>query len=173
MKDPNDPINEIAKDLDRLIPASDRLLMLDLVMVWARVDTSIGQMASTLFGMTPSIGAIVFNRMRVQDRLKRCRDLCLQIEHAEGAAHFKKLRTDYERHSKPRNLIAHACCIGITRLSPRSLVFLPFEAEGGFGNLAIEQLPMPMVQDAIEWGERIDADVIAYLNENEFWEKHD
>lgn len=173
MKNPDDPIIEVEKDLERVIPDATRLMMLDLVMIWARVDSGIGQLASTIFGMRPSIGAVIFNRMRVQDRLMRLRDLCLQMEHEDGAKHFRQMKKEYEKHSKPRNLIAHAACIGITKSEPVSLVFLPFEAEGAYGNLAIERVPVEMVAESIRWGERIEADVIAQLSESEFWERHD
>lgn len=173
VRDPNDPIIEIEKDLDRYIPKSIRLIMLELVMTWARVDTTIGQLTTTLFGISPSIGAVLFNRMRVQDRLMKLRDLCLQVEQPESAKHFRKLKDQYEKHSKPRNLIAHATCIGVTRTEPQHLVFLPFEAEGAYGNLAIEQVPVEMVIQSIRWGERIEKDLIATLNESDFWEKHE
>ncbi len=173
VRNPDDPIIEIEKDLERFIPDATRLMMLDLVMIWARVDTGIGQLASTIFGMRPSIGAVIFNRMRVQDRLMRLRDLCVQMEHEEGAKHFRQMKKEYEKHSKPRNLIAHAACIGITRSNPVSLVFLPFEAEGPYGNLAVEQVNLEIIAQSIEWGKRIESEVIAQLSESEFWERHD
>lgn len=168
----DDPFNDIKENLDRTIPRATRLLMLDLVLIWARVDTAIGQLSSHMFNLQPSIGAVLFKRMRVPDKIGRLRDLCLHIGSEDGAKHFQHMKKSYEKHSKPRNLVAHAACIGMLKDKSETLVFLPFEAEPKFGHLAIELVTGETIREAVRWGESIEDNAIKTLSETDFWVKH-
>ncbi|CAE1304441.1 unnamed protein product [Acanthosepion pharaonis] len=45
-------------DMERYIPRHAKMAMLDLVLAWARVDTTIAQLATAAFNMDPTVGAI-------------------------------------------------------------------------------------------------------------------
>jgi hypothetical protein len=62
-------------DLAGLSPFVRRRLkikMIDLVLAWARLDAAIAQLASAQFSMQPTVGAIIFGKMGVTDRLIGC-----------------------------------------------------------------------------------------------------
>lgn len=132
-------------DMERYIPRHAKMAMLDLVLAWARVDTTIAQLATAAFNMDPTVGAVIFGRMPVPDRLRKMRELNLQLGRTSSASELRKLKKHYEEHSKPRNTIAHAACVGFLR-KPDRIVFLPFESEGSFGKLAVEVIPIAVMK---------------------------
>lgn len=146
--------------VDPTIPEPFKEAMLELILIWAKLDTGLGLLSALYFGMDPTAGAIIFNRMRVSERLHRVRALQVELGRTELAAQIKRIQRSYEAHSKPRNLIAHAYCAGIYKSGQDDLlVFMPFEAEGGHGQLCIEGLTLKHMQRATEWGERTEANV--------------
>lgn len=105
-------------DMERYIPRHAKMAMLDLVLAWARVDTTIAQLATAAFNMDPTVGAVIFGRMPVPDRLRKMRELNLQLGRTSSASELRKLKKHYEEHSKPRNTIAHAACVGFLKARP-------------------------------------------------------
>lgn len=145
--------------VDPTIPDAMRKAMLDLILIWAKLDTGLGLLSALYFGMDPTAGAIVFSRMRVSERLQRVRALQVELGRGDLAAQIKKIQRTYESQSKVRNLIAHAYCAGVFKSDPDMLVFMPFEAEGGHGNLCVESVTLKAIERATEWGNRLEADV--------------
>lgn len=138
--------------------------MLDLVLAWARVDTTIAQLATAQFNMDPTVGAVIFGRMPVPDRLNKMRELNLQLERAESAKALRKLKKQYEEHSKTRNTIAHAACVGFLS-KPDRIVFLPFESEGKFGNLAVDVVPTLVMLKATNFAKQLDKGALAMVEQ--------
>jgi hypothetical protein len=68
---------------------------------------------------------------------------------ATAAAMLKKHKRDYERHSEPRNLIAHSHCGGVWTNNPDYIVFATFKREGE--GLAIDAVPLDQIERATIW----------------------
>lgn len=160
---------ELAESIRRPIPRSVRVLMADLILAWARVDSSIAQLSGAAFALDATASAIVFRRTSVADRIMKLRELNVQLGRLEQAKVLRALKKDYEAHSRVRNLLAHAACAGMLKANPPRLVFLPFEAEGGFGKLAIEVVPLIELEKSIRWGARLERNIITMLDETGFY----
>lgn len=154
----------VIAEMDRYIPKRVRLAMLDLVLAWARVDTTIAQLATAAFSMDPTVGAVVFKRTPVPDRLRNMRELNLQLGRLDNAKALRKLKDQYEKHSEPRNTIAHAACVGFLT-APDRLVFLPFEAAESFGRLAVDIVPLRVIIEATTFAKHVDKTANALIDE--------
>jgi len=64
---------------------------------------------------------------------------------------MEKHKKSYERHSKPRNRVAHSKCLGIWTRDREFVVFAVYE-KAGDELLAIEAIPVAEMYRATRWG---------------------
>ena len=162
---PYESWEQLSEDVERHIPRSAKVIIADIVMTWARVDSTIAQLSGASFALDPTAAAIIFKRSSVSDKLEKVRQLNLQLGRNDNAQAIRKLKKQYDERSKVRNLIAHAHCAGVLKKKPLRLVFTPFEAHGGFGNLAIEIVPLLALEESIDWGRQLDRNIWKMLRE--------
>jgi hypothetical protein len=139
------------------IPRRVKLRLLEVVLAWARLDAAIAQFAAISFGLDLSVGAIIFGKMGVPDRVNRLRELNKQLGRTDNAASLKKLKADYETHSQVRNSIAHATLAG--QLPDGRLVFLPYQSTGKAGVLPIDAVTLEDIAAAELWGKRLSISI--------------
>lgn len=140
-----------------------------LVLQWARVDAAISQIVAASFSLSPTAGAILMERTSVADRLRKVRQLQLSLGRNDHAKSLQKVKKQYEEHAKPRNMIAHAACAGVWTQSRQHLVFMPFEVEGAYGNLAIEAIHINVIRRATRFGIALEKNIMALVDETGFF----
>jgi hypothetical protein len=158
----------LINDVDAEVPQSVREQMLDLVLAWAELDGAISMMASAMFGLNPTTGSLLMGKMRANEKLEKVVRLHKAFEQSEGARAFKKFKTEYEKLSRSRNLIAHSKCIGVVRTDPSSLLFATFEAEK---QLAIDQVSMGAIKSEIIWAKRSTAKCFEIIDKSSFFDQ--
>jgi hypothetical protein len=74
----------------------------------------------------------------------------------DAARMIKKHKKNYEHHSRPRNRIAHSHCAGVWTRDREFIVFQTFEKVGE-NELALDAIPLEVMQSATEWGREMTA----------------
>ena len=133
-----------------------RELLLSLVLQWAELDGAISILCGTWFGLNPTSSSILLGRASASEKLRKIEKLCAAHSLPEVAKSYKQLRRDYERWSKPRNLIAHSKLIGADANDHEVLLFATYEVVQ-HKELAIDRIGMPAVKNALEWGRELAA----------------
>jgi len=138
-------------DVDVEIPAKHREIMLDLILAWGTLDGALGMMMATILQLPYDECAARFGDMPGSAKLREMEKLLRAHGNAEAAAILKKHKKSYERHSVPRNSIAHSHCGGVMRTNREYLVFAPFRRESAH-NMLVEAIPLEQMQRATRWG---------------------
>lgn len=142
----------LPEDVCRELKPEHREVMLDLVLAWGRLDCALGQLLGSMKGMTMPEAAEAIGKMNGSGKLDEISRILKANPNGEAAAKIvRKHKKTYEKHSKPRNRIAHAACVGYWTIDPEYVVFAIFEKEGDDG-LAVEIIPLQEMQRATKWG---------------------
>jgi hypothetical protein len=134
--------------------------MLELVLTWGSLDVSLGYFASHFFpaAATTQI-AEVLGKRRASAKLHQIVQLLRSVSGAKSSQDLRKAlkgaKRDLEQHSKTRDLIAHAKCIGCREDDPEWIGFLKFERVSE-DELAMYQVPITEIRGATAWGKRFD-----------------
>ena len=141
-------------DLNDILPLEQRHrdVMLDLVLAWGALDGALGMLLSSVKGVPLDEGAMEFSALRSSAKLHQvCQALRDAPNGAEAARILKKHKRRLERHSQPRNRIAHSNCGGVWAVDPEYIVFLPFK-KFAEGELTCEAIPIQEMERASRWG---------------------
>ncbi|MER8393475.1 hypothetical protein NKH10_16390 [Mesorhizobium sp. M1340] len=146
------PINIALNDIAlNQLTARHREVMLDVILVWAKLDGAMGLMVAKILNMHPVDGADFVQQLSTPKRFNEIyRKLRSQPGGEAAARSMKKHKRQYELRSKVRNRIAHSNCAGHLNSRPNWIVFLRYEREGD--GLAVEVTSIEEMQDAIRWG---------------------
>lgn len=129
-----------------------RDIMLDLILVWGRLDGAVSAWAGAVFGINPDRATVLFAYSAVPQKLQKMQGYAKLMGRIEEVATIKKFRSDYEKNAKPRNLIAHAYCRGMDPRNAGRLIFMPYEAVEA-GGLAVDSIHLDSLRQSIEWGQ--------------------
>ena len=160
--------SQLIKDINPDLPSEVREVMLDLVLAWAELDGAISMMASAIFGLNPTTGSLLMGKMRVSEKLERVVRLHKACGESDGAKTIKRIKTDYERLARARNLIAHSKCAGVLRSDSNSLMFATFEATC-HGELALDRLTLDDMKSGITWAKRLTARSLQVVDQSPFF----
>lgn len=127
-------------------------VMLDLILTWAKLDGDLGILLSYIKGFPLPKGVDEFGSLPTWMKFKRI----IEVGNEDPAGRliakfFRRHKKQYEKHSLPRDRIAHANCVGIWTKQPDYIVFLPFQLTSD-GDMAIDRVPIAQMQRAIRWG---------------------
>lgn len=147
--------------------------MLGLILDWARIDAGVSHLAAAAFAIDVTAGAIIFNRLSIDQRLKKIRDLQKALRKDDQVKALSKLLKQFEKHATPRNLIAHATCAGVLKSDPNSLVFMPYEVHGGYGNLGLEIVHRQSIRQASRFAVHMTRVIGQMMDEVGFFESSD
>ncbi|RLP21992.1 hypothetical protein [Mesorhizobium sp. YM1C-6-2] len=136
--------------LSRLTDAQ-RDVMLDVILVWGKLDGAMGMMVAKALGKHPVEGADFVKDMSTSSRFLEIYKQLKDHPGGQAAARtMKKHKKKYELWSKVRNRIAHSNCVGHLRGRPDWIVFQLYQREGE--GLAIEATSIEEMKNAIRWG---------------------
>lgn len=139
---------EILRELDQ----RHRDAMLDLVLAWGELDGALGMLLSAASGIPMADGAEKFGRLPGSKKLQQLfKAVRAHPQGADAAKQLRKHKKAYERHSFPRNRIAHSKCIGIKRLDRDLILFAAFEKHG-VDELTLDAIPIQVMERATRWG---------------------
>lgn len=141
--------------------------MLDLVLAWGTLDGALSMLLSTVMGLQYHEAADTIGRKKGSLKFLEMCDLIKQDdfdgEAAKAVKFLKKHKKLYERHSKPRNKIAHGHCAGYLLADDNFVVFAIFERTGEEG-LAVDAVPVEEMERATKWGEAFTTFILNLLN---------
>jgi hypothetical protein len=141
-------------DIDLVLEQRHRDAMLDLVLAWGSLDGALGMLLSRLLEKPFDQGAELIGRASSSLRLAAARIILRNAP--EAARIIKRHKNNYERHSRPRNRIAHSHCAGVWTRDREFIVFQVFEKVGE-NELALDVIPIEVMQRATEWGREMTA----------------
>ncbi len=131
--------------------------MLDLVLAWGTMDGALGMLLSRVLGVPIVQGAEIIGKLRGSAKLEEVRKALRNAPGGADAARIvKRHKKHYERHSFPRNRIAHSRCVGVWTVNQDFIVFAAFEKVGD-NNLALDAIPIQEMQRATRWGKAMTA----------------
>ena len=141
-----------------------REAMLDLVLAWGTLDGALAMLLAHLMRVPYHEAADNIGKQSGSGKLAEMIRLIKQLDSAEKAIKFlKKHKRLYERHSKPRNKIAHGHCAGYLLADDNYVVFAIFERTGQEG-LAVDAVPVEEMERATKWGEAFTTFIVNMLN---------
>ena len=158
----------LVPDINPELPPSLRNVMLDLVLAWAELDGAISMMSSAIFGLNPTTGSLLMGKMRVSEKLERVVKLHKAFSQSDGANTVKRIKTDYERLARARNLIAHSKCVGVLQSDSTSLMFATFEAPK-HGELALYRLTLGEMNAGIAYAKRLTVRCLQIVDQSSFF----
>lgn len=147
--------SESPYSLDDLITltAHAKDAMLDLILAFGTLDGAISMLASTVFGLDPTSGSILFSRSRAEEKIAKMIRLHTAHGVIETASELKMMKKAYQRHVASRNTVAHSHCIGVSRTDNEIILFATYETEA-HGTLAIDQIHLQTMQNDAAWARR-------------------
>ncbi len=129
-----------------------REILLDLILAWGSLDGALTMLVSAYTGEALHEAA---DRMGKLKGSMKILEIVAILESSEltvdMAKKFKKLKKRYEKHSKPRDRIAHAHCPGYLLSDDQYIVFAVTEREGE-EHMAVEAIPLQDMVSAIIFG---------------------
>ncbi len=141
-----------------------REAMLDLVLAWGTLDGALAMLLARVMEVPYHEAADTIGKQSGSGKLAEMIRLIKQRDSAEEAIKFiKKHKKLYERHSKPRNKIAHGHCAGYLLADENFVVFALFERTGEEG-LTVDAVPIEEMQRATKWGEALATFILKTLN---------
>ncbi len=145
-----------AADYGSPLKQFQRDTLLDLVLAWGSLDGALTILVSTFTGEALHEAADRMGKlkgsMKILEIVALLEGIRLTSEVAnEMVKKFKKLKKRYEKHSKPRDRIAHAHCCGYLLSDDQYIVFAITEREGQ-DHMAVEAIPIQEIVDATNFG---------------------
>lgn len=149
-----------------------REAMLDLVLAWGTLDGALAMLLATLMRVPYHEAADVIGKQSGSGKLaETIRMIKTESSEVKAVKFLKSYKKEYERHSKPRNRIAHGHCPGYLLADENYVVFAIFERVGIDG-LAIEAVPVEEIERATKWGNAFTSLIFTTLNKLEEQEAH-
>jgi hypothetical protein len=141
-----------------------REAMLDLVLAWGTLDGALAMLLAQLMQVPYHEAADTIGKQSGSGKLHEMIRLIKQLDSAEKATKFlKQHKKLYERHSKPRNKIAHGHCAGYLLADDSFVVFALFERTGEQG-LTVDAVPVEEMERATKWGAAFATFILNMLN---------
>lgn len=150
-------------DLDRRVNAAAEDAMMALILAWAHLDGALSLWVGVKFGVPADKMAILLGRADGTSKLLKLRRLYLLEGDTESAKRIKLIKNNYEKHVRPRNLVAHASYRGCLKSEPDRLVFASYEAVS-LGTLAVDAVPIEEIQRSTAWANLLSKRVEAIIN---------
>jgi len=150
-------------DLDRSINPAAEEAMMALILAWAHLDGALSMWVGVKFGVPADKMAILLGRADGTSKLLKLRRLYLLEGNAQSAARIKAIKNAYEKHVKPRNLVAHASYRGRLKSEPDRIVFASYEAVKP-GELAIDAVPIQEIERSTAWANLLSRRVEKIIN---------
>ena len=142
-------------DLNPLLPGGVREAMLDLILAFADLDSSVAFITAMTKGLNPREGADQLGRKSIGDKLKIAVSALKAGGRHADAAILQEVRDEYPDRSKLRNRIAHHRCAGVRKSDPSRVIFLPYEGEGPPNSLAVEVYGPQAFADDRLWAQQM------------------
>ncbi|MGR3793695.1 hypothetical protein [Vannielia sp. SX4] len=140
-----------------------REAMLDLVLAWGTLDGVLAMLLAHVMGVSYHEAADTIGKQSGSGKLAEMIRLINQQDSAEEASKFlKKHKKLYERHSKPRNKIAHGHCAGYLVADDNYVLFAIFERVGS-DNVAVDAVPIEEMERATKWGTAFGAFIVRMI----------
>jgi hypothetical protein len=150
-------------DLDRSINSAAEEAMLALVLAWAHLDGALSMWVGVKFGVPADKMAILLGRSDATSKLMKLqRVYALEGDQLE-AAKIKAIKKAYEKHVRPRNLVAHASYRGCMKSEPDRIIFASYEAVTQ-GELAIDAVPIEEMERSTAWANLLSGRVERLIN---------
>lgn len=156
-----------AQDIQNPIKEYHRTAMLDLVLTWGTLDGALGVLTARILGLQMHEAAEEIGKLRGSAKIAKMIKVFSEVEEGENVAKvLKKHKKAYEKHSVPRNRIAHAHCVGYSAIDDDYILFAVFERIGGDG-LAVDAVPVEEMQRATSWGRNFTKMALRIVDETE------
>lgn len=131
--------------------------MLDLVLAWGSLDGALTMLVSAFTGEDLHNTASRLLKVKGTTKLLEIARILEENEQdSQMAKNFKRLKKRYDKHSKPRNRIAHGHCAGYLLGDEQYLVFAVAEPEG-VDQMVAEAIPVEEIIAATEYGQTLTA----------------
>lgn len=129
--------------------------MLDLVLVWGSLDGALTMLVAAFTGEGLHNAASRLLKVKGTTKLLEIARILEENEQdSQITKNFKRLKKRYEKHSKPRNRIAHGHCAGYLLGDEQYLVFAVAEP-GGVDRMVAEAIPVEEIIAATEYGKTL------------------
>jgi len=134
-----------------------REAMLDLVLAWGSLDGALTMLVSAFTDEDLNNAASRLSKVKGTAKLLEIARILEENEQdSQIAKNFRRLKKRYEKHSKPRNRIAHAHCAGYLLGDEQYLVFAVAEPDG-VDRMVVEAIPVEEIIAATEYGQTLTA----------------
>lgn len=137
------------------LPLKDfhRNAMLDLVLAWGSLDGILGMLWAKFLNLPLHEAADEVGKKNGSAKLAEVIGAISQVEAGKNfAKRLRKHKKTYEKHSKPRNKIAHGHCAGYLLSNEKYVVFAVFERVAGSEDMAVDAVSIEEMERATEWG---------------------
>jgi len=125
--------------------------MLDLILAFARLDTSLSAWLVQAYGMPLERGALFVENMDIGNKINRLKKLYDHDDDHDAVSALAKLRKEFDGKKSARNTIAHATFVGVLKSSPKTAVFSPMRAGDAHGQLQIVCIPADHMEECLGW----------------------
>ena len=126
--------------------------MLDLILAWGSLDGALTMLVAAITGEDLCDAADRIGKLKGSMKLLEIATILEGYESGTDIAkNFRRQKKKYEKHSKSRNRIAHAHCVGFLKSDEQFVVFLCVEREGK-DQMAIEAIPVEEMSSATNYG---------------------
>src|SRR3974377_1052096 len=95
-------------DLDKNLSDANKVLLADVILQFARLDTVLGAWVIAAFDMDLDRGSILIENMDISVKILKLKKLCLHIGNTALDKELGTLKKEFESHKDVRNAIAHA-----------------------------------------------------------------
>jgi hypothetical protein len=148
------------KDIRRLTNRH-RVVMANLVLSFARMDTQLSNWLVEAFQMRSDRAALLLQNMSISTKYLK---LIKFYEHEGPAIWAKELKASKKKlddHAEFRNLVCHAQCVGVWARDPEYVLFLPLSyTPGCLGSTRFELCLLEGMEAATEWADNQAASMI-------------
>lgn len=144
-----------------------RAAMLDLILTWGTLDGALSMLAARILGLQMHEAADEIGKLRGSAKIAKMIKVFSEVEEGKTVAKIlKKHKKAYEKHSVPRNRIAHAHCVGYSAIDDDYILFAVFERVGEDG-LAVDAVPVEEMQRATSWGRNLTKIALRIVDDTE------
>lgn len=137
-----------------LVPLEQRHrnAMLDLILVWGELDSTLGMLVSCTLGLSRTDGAEKVGKYPASAKFREIFKVLRDVPDGKEAAQAVNMhKCNYEKHSLVRKPIAHSKCVGVKSSDEDFIVFMVFEKHGE-NELAMDAIPIQQFEVATKWG---------------------
>jgi hypothetical protein len=112
-----------SRDVDRELTDEARAIMLQLILSWAKFESSLTQFLLIAFGTSLDEGSLLVGNMQTRDKLEKLKSLYKHHGMTSAAQRISDLMSLHKHYVDVRNAIAHSACLGMYRPKEDTVLF--------------------------------------------------